>query len=1591
MAQRNPNVTVQLASPTSSAGTASPSTSGKSGGSPRRQADPLLDDLSPSTTLEALSATPGFPAVSGKRYEVLRASIEKASPFEKSFGIRAATVGKQLREWCEELEGWEWDGGFEVPSPDERVAKRRKLHNQDVGNDEELEQEEYWGSLPTRLIKEREDRIEDIRQDLEDLDVDELKEHALDSHIPSRSRPSSSFSQQSEPPPFGSPRYIHLHDFTALVTATILQALPYLSRLNRLLSTWTVRFEVLQEVPGFLAKLEKAQIAMQSGWNAIKATDISKTEAVFEGAKDVETTSDLTREGFLAIRGYLENEVMILGRKMDGMLDALEGREETIPDAWIDAMEDVEASYGSWVVQAERKVLENEWRDQQRQEEEHQRQLLLSATPVENPPTDTGEHPSHSEIIETQKDAKPNDDAIIEENDTAIQPETENTIPEPNIIASTNIFNTSEGDDIPNQDIAAAADENIAQSNTHQVDEQDGASDLKTPTESPTKQNFLWPFIDDTSPQRFEIPDYKPVLGNDDADFSEDLPTVQDQSNQQAVGEKELLDDQSTENRDCEGTPSSKIDGVTEPSYLSQGLTEYPSKTLDEPVETIIQDTASKMPREEHRDEDSNKAQDPEPRLFNQREVPLAPPLALAAEVEKAPEHEGDFNKLPDISAKSHYSTPSDVSQPQGGVTSIPDNEAAIIPKMSPVQEAIEEDNSIDNAISGSASREPEHSLAESGCSDKDLSLADNGQKIVADSLDSVDVVEDILTSISRRSRSHSKVSSCPSDLENIVDAVKTEEFVAVSPSENIPVTSGSPVRSPLSMIPAGHIYQNKPQSRDDLVSSEHVNRRENSSVLKFPAVKEQTADSHSTSLAASSRALNAATQAMWDEHTEIPRKINGLEDPPFIRKPSLESPWSSPSLHGSDKDDGDFESIQVPSAHTPKLASSGVPEARDLGITTSEITSTLDGPESPKVPSNEPSSPYSWRRRSQSDDNTPASPASPVSNLRYRSQSTGPLSPSFDQLDTINESRSATPERPTGEQTISDSSSPSSVVIAEAVAVPRARPVQTTPTHDGKKSVDHNPASELSVNELFQSTAGEEDEFPFYSSSDFLLGNGGQAEPNPFESDLQESKESGESGESDGTGGATSSELRRASVASIGNVSRGEVKSIDIRKSPSTSSIISTPAYEQQESYNVQTPDDPSWEEQTGTFQSAAGLNDGGRWEMPDEDSPMVRHSEWRAEKARGSTSPSALERPKGRLTEILDQESPVTVGKPRRRLSEPNRSTLAVDTPITSPTKGNTENADEHLEQQISEILTTLPARIRLTSGPEADAPEVLSPKGASAGRNLRPIRKARASLGSPALTLAPAYAKNSRPRLRSSDPDIKLYHLHRPGKDVPTKLYVRLVGENGERVMVRVGGGWADLGEYLKEYASHHGQRSISEGHFDIQGLPKRTSIASLRAKATGRSTPISRPGSALGRPTSALDRPASALSVRRTRLSEGAVLEPSGPRPKTPQPQPTQPTTPNPNTFRLSEATPPSATSSASLRSSSRLSWTDEDPALGLAGPKGKNVEISREKQAWVDTVVGKVRRSSAEKKTDWGDLGKAGATRRVYMRGNTNEE
>ena len=335
--------------------------------------------------------------------------------------------------------------------------------------------------------------------------------------------------------------------------------------------------------------------------------------------------------------------------------------------------------------------------------------------------------------------------------------------------------------------------------------------------------------------------------------------------------------------------------------------------------------------------------------------------------------------------------------------------------------------------------------------------------------------------------------------------------------------------------------------------------------------------------------------------------------------------------------------------------------------------------------------------------------------------------------------------------------------------------------------------------------------------------------------------------------------------------------------------------------------------------------------------------------------------------VSDLSPGSTPVIIRK--TKLGEPTSSHVSghVEAPRTVA-RSSPGNFDSQLEERISSILTELPTHIRLASGPEPDAPEVMrfnSPSDPKVPKTRSPawrLKRTQTSTPLPSMTLAPQQPKSSKSQSVTGEPDIRLYHLHQAGKTAPIKLFVRLVGEDGERVMVRIGGGWADLGEYLREYANHHGQRSVSDSPFNIQGLPS--------SPVTNQSSPRSRPGSRpASRPASRPVSPTSANKLSPATFFQRQQTSPAiFPSPHTPQSDP-------------------------SARPSACVSWAGVDevsPSLGLAGPKTKNVDISPSKQAWVDEMMAQARQSGGEKKGGGenavGDLGKVGSTKRVFFKG-----
>ena len=141
------------------------------------------------------------------------------------------------------------------------------------------------------------------------------------------------------------------------MVVTTLQLLPPLSRLEKLLSVWASRIAVLRIVPVFLRWLETAKDALEAGYTAITHPSINLESSSLD--KD---WRGLEEESYKIMQEIIRQRVATAGMLMDTMLDALEGREDVLPDSWIAELEDLEEGFGRWEMDGERVVLEGRLR-----------------------------------------------------------------------------------------------------------------------------------------------------------------------------------------------------------------------------------------------------------------------------------------------------------------------------------------------------------------------------------------------------------------------------------------------------------------------------------------------------------------------------------------------------------------------------------------------------------------------------------------------------------------------------------------------------------------------------------------------------------------------------------------------------------------------------------------------------------------------------------------------------------------------------------------------------------------------------------------------------------------------------------------------------------------------------------------------------------------------------------------------------------------------------------------------------------------------------------------------------------------------------
>ncbi|KAL1600032.1 hypothetical protein SLS59_006106 [Nothophoma quercina] len=308
-----------------------------------------LRDLSPEATLRAFTEEPVPFDTTRDEYKIF-ACIDTLTVAERDLGTRVAKAAQRLKGWCSEIEQWGWSGSFEQPSEEYKEKRRRSLEAriaEHVSSADALAPLEYCGSLPSVEVEQHEARLDDMGEELLKLDVDELKEYVLDMHPQGRSRPGSAG--------FGTSRssYRPMDDFSFLITQTLLSALPHHAQLKDRLSTWTARVSVLRSAPRYLDDLRQAQKAMSLGWDALEPPT-NTSDLAFDQWKEAVNT----------ISGVLRSKVGELGRRLDRMLDTLEGRDDCLPERWIDVFEALEADYGRWLPESTRRVIEFDVRRQ---------------------------------------------------------------------------------------------------------------------------------------------------------------------------------------------------------------------------------------------------------------------------------------------------------------------------------------------------------------------------------------------------------------------------------------------------------------------------------------------------------------------------------------------------------------------------------------------------------------------------------------------------------------------------------------------------------------------------------------------------------------------------------------------------------------------------------------------------------------------------------------------------------------------------------------------------------------------------------------------------------------------------------------------------------------------------------------------------------------------------------------------------------------------------------------------------------------------------------------------------------------------------
>ncbi|KAL2067652.1 hypothetical protein VTL71DRAFT_15748 [Oculimacula yallundae] len=1576
-------------------------------------ADDILSDLSPATTLEA------FTNPSGK----LKASIEAATPSERAFGLRATLASKKIQEWVDELSAWPWPAeggslGFEVPS-----AKRRKLSD-DRGrrnsNGYSQEEPKYIGSLLESEVESYENRVDDITADMEDLNVEEIKRQVLDTHFSPRSRPSSSASNAPPMPSLFS-SYTRMDDFTAVITATVLHSLPNLSRLNRLMDVWNIRLSVLRKVPPLMIALDDAEVAIKSGWTAIETQ--KKTPSSSEPTDDLY----LSRTNFEIMRDVLQDKVTMLGQDFDYMLDTLEGREDTLPDSWLDRMETIETDYGSWVVSGDRKVREGEWARMARaRKEEDDARKLTEAEAAETARRKAEEEARRKAQLDAEKAKAARLKAEQEAQEALrLQAEAEaiarQKAEDARIEAARleDLRKAKELEDARQLAVQRAQDEAARLAEEEEIERLARQKAIKEAQNIEDARHLALKQAEDARIQaEQEAKELDRQKALNEARNAENARLLAEEAQIAKVkADKEfterarmnvlekvariesarLASDEQAENeaaRQAEHLQAAQRQALKE-AEKDTSFMAIISEAQEAARQYALKDgenfEAAVLFAERHEEEESPRQADSDPTIHTRREADEATAQVahlVSADVirkndliKRTSEGETKYERI-----KAQLDpNPAPLEAQLNAETSEPDHESEIIDLSRQVEHDSDTRTIAQREMSTSDSTSMKPTLMEMTPNEADERSLD------------CDRCEEIWQSKPKSpslSAMGTVLSSGTIRTQSFVDSLFTTDFEdAVKPqiTRYAPFDGGHDASEPA--IRTTEVEIRRGAHGADLASPIHLDD-------SFP----QTPTSSTVSSAA--RVLTSPTS---EESSPPPLKILPLRQPDesVVRFPSPKENESQ-LLQPSEEERSTVKESSSGAPHTPiksAFSADGAHDSQDFipvtRIADDEEWTVIDSPAQLSVDDHHSDSESTNLQLSAVLGYSSSQPTPEIHEAETAEYFAPPVkSPQVAENDTAPCASVPVTPKPLSS-------------LGLATATPTKSPVPVSNRHSREST-----SSILSpVAEEFMTRSAE-------------LDIDGACDPCEVAvRDLESlEKEPEEVTELPVLARRTSIAridipIRRISIPRRGSISSDASTVVHGRVSESASSPVASPISEDTtESSNEQSP-------------SAGRI--GYRGVKSHDISPP------------NSPPPGGARRPSLFLptTPSIPSTAPSTPladRAPQTPLDAPVFGNVGVSTMpiITSPKKAST---DDQMQQQISSLLESIPARIHLTTSADSSSTpfssQTLRPK--KTRRSMTPSYRSSSSMSNystssraptPSFTLAPAYGKtSSRPRPQSSNPEIKLYHLSRSTGEAPIKLFVRLVGEHGERVMVRVGGGWADLGEYLKEYASHHGRRSaVDKGDkVQIQDLPSRnvSSSSTVTLRGNGRSTPDLRPQSVMER-----ERPGSSLKIRKTRRSIGdsssssvSISDPSL-APHRPDIRTRAPSTPLPSTSLYRDnpqtTTPGSNTSTTSIstsdrdrerhnRSSSRLSWTSDDFTnsnstpnssfnpnaslpLGLAGPKSRNITISDRDQEWVESMKEKVRLASAEKerresgrkegRASFGEMEKVGGTKRLFRKG-----